>query len=147
MTESRVGAEASPPSSSSPSSPFPGTRPGSLPDPIPGSDSGSDSGSTPGSVPGWGPDISADPVLDTGEVVAALLARIAGAAADLHAFVAEPDRAGRLRDEVAALARRWPVPDGRPALFGVAVGVKDVFHADGLPTRGGSQLPADALTG
>ena len=65
---------------------------------------------------------------------------------DLHAFVAEPDRAGRLRDEVSSLTRRWPGPDSRPGLYGVPVGVKDVFHADGLLTRGGSQLPAEVLT-
>ncbi|GAB3405244.1 amidase [Flindersiella endophytica] len=57
----------------------------------------------------------------------------------MRAFVAEPDRRGRLRTEAAQ------APDG--PLNGVPVGVKDVFHADGLETRAGSELPPELLTG
>ncbi|QZP38001.1 amidase [Halobaculum magnesiiphilum] len=35
----------------------------------------------------------------------------------------------------------------RPPLFGVPVGVKDIFHVDRLATRAGSELPAAALAG
>ncbi|WP_348610113.1 amidase [Halobaculum rarum] len=35
----------------------------------------------------------------------------------------------------------------RPPLFGVPVGVKDIFHVDGLATRAGSELPQGALAG
>ncbi len=35
----------------------------------------------------------------------------------------------------------------RPALFGVPVGVKDIFHVTGLPTAAGSQLPPEVLAG
>lgn len=59
----------------------------------------------------------------------------------LHAFVSEPDRRERLRTEAAA------APAGGGALQGVLVGVKDVFHASGLETRAGSELPPDLLTG
>lgn len=67
--------------------------------------------------------------------------------ANVDAFVSEPGRRERLRSEGAAVLRRWPDPADRPALFGVPVGVKDVIHVDGLPTRAGSALPPEALAG
>ncbi|MEF8778418.1 MAG: amidase, partial [Natronomonas sp.] len=35
----------------------------------------------------------------------------------------------------------------RPPLYGVPIGVKDIFHVDGLPTRAGSKVPPEALEG
>jgi Asp-tRNA(Asn)/Glu-tRNA(Gln) amidotransferase A subunit family amidase len=67
--------------------------------------------------------------------------------ADLHAFVDEPGRAERVRAAVEALAQRWPDPAHRPPLHGVPLGVKDVFRVDGLPTRAGSDLPAELFDG
>jgi Asp-tRNA(Asn)/Glu-tRNA(Gln) amidotransferase A subunit family amidase len=49
--------------------------------------------------------------------------------------------------EAAALEERHPDPAERPPLFGVPVGVKDIFNVDGLPTRAGSGLPPDAVGG
>ncbi len=66
---------------------------------------------------------------------------------DLHAFMPEPDRFARLRAEAAALEAQYPASGERPALFGVPVGVKDIFHVDGLPTTGGSKLPPNVLAG
>jgi Asp-tRNA(Asn)/Glu-tRNA(Gln) amidotransferase A subunit family amidase len=86
-----------------------------------------------------------------GVTIAAELAdvvdRIARSDADLHAFVDEPGRAERVRAEVDAIASRWPDPGHRPPLHGVPLGVKDVFRADGLPTRAGSDVPAELLDG
>ncbi|MFJ6621192.1 amidase [Kitasatospora sp. NPDC091335] len=65
----------------------------------------------------------------------------------IHAFVPEPGRHGRLRAQARELAARYPEPDGRPPLYGVAVGVKDIVHVDGLPTHGGSALPPGVLAG
>jgi Asp-tRNA(Asn)/Glu-tRNA(Gln) amidotransferase A subunit family amidase len=57
----------------------------------------------------------------------------------LHALVPEPGRLARLRQELAST--------GDGVLAGVPVGIKDIFHVDGLPTRAGTQLPADELGG
>ncbi len=65
----------------------------------------------------------------------------------LHAFVAEPGRHHRLRAEARALAARHPEGAGRPALYGVAVGIKDVIRVDGLATHAGSALPPGVLAG
>lgn len=65
----------------------------------------------------------------------------------IHAFLPEEGRFERLRQEAAALATRFPDPDSRPVLYGVPVGVKDIFHVDGFPTYAGSRLPPKLLAG
>ena len=65
----------------------------------------------------------------------------------LRAFLPEEGRFERLRREERALQERWPDPADRPPLFGLPVGVKDIFHADGFETRGGSRLPPEVLAG
>jgi Asp-tRNA(Asn)/Glu-tRNA(Gln) amidotransferase A subunit family amidase len=65
----------------------------------------------------------------------------------LLAFLPEPGRFERLRREAAALLLRHPLPASRPPLFGITVGVKDIFHLDGWPTRAGSRLPPAELAG
>ncbi len=57
------------------------------------------------------------------------------------------ERFDRLRTEAAALLAQYPDPDTRPCLFGLPLGVKDIFHTDGWPTRAGSQLPPEVLAG
>jgi Asp-tRNA(Asn)/Glu-tRNA(Gln) amidotransferase A subunit family amidase len=66
---------------------------------------------------------------------------------DVHAFLPENNRFSRLRGEYEALEARYPDPGARPPLFGLPIGVKDIFHADGFETRAGSKLPPDRLTG
>ncbi len=63
----------------------------------------------------------------------------------LQTFLPEPNRFDRLRRRARALVERFPSPAQRPVLFGVPVGVKDVFHADGFETRAGSRLPTAEL--
>lgn len=65
----------------------------------------------------------------------------------VQAFLPEPGRFGRLRREAEALLARYPDARGRPPLFGVLAGVKDIFHVDGFATRAGSRLPPEALPG
>lgn len=65
----------------------------------------------------------------------------------VRAFVAEETRFERLRQEARALELRYPEPATRPPLFGLAVGVKDIFRVDGFATQAGSQLPIERLSG
>lgn len=65
----------------------------------------------------------------------------------VRAFVPEENRFERLRRDAEALRSRWPEPSDRPPLFGMPVGVKDIFHVDGFETRAGSRLPPEALRG
>ena len=65
--------------------------------------------------------------------------------AGLHAFMPEPGRRARLTAQARELAVRWPAAPGRPPLYGVPVGIKDVIRVDGLPTTAGSALPPDVL--
>ncbi|WP_137284673.1 amidase [Halorussus salinisoli] len=73
--------------------------------------------------------------------------RIESVEPTVHALVPEPGRSDRLTAEAAALRDRYPEPRDRPPLYGVPVGVKDIFHTRGLPTRAGSDLPISELTG
>lgn len=63
------------------------------------------------------------------------------------AFIPERNRFERLIKEVEELLAFYPDPKKRPPLFGMLVGVKDIFHADGFITQAGSLLPADELQG
>ena len=76
-----------------------------------------------------------------------------GRAADrdqtIRALIPDEDadtRARRLKEEYAAMEKRWPDPATRPPLFGLLLGVKDIFHTAQFPTRGGSSFPAEAFT-
>ncbi len=74
-------------------------------------------------------------------------ARVAAREPAVLALMAEPARWERLRAAAAELQVRYPDPARRPPLFGVLVGVKDIFHVAGLPTTGGSRLPPEVLAG
>ena len=75
------------------------------------------------------------------------LERLAAAEPDLEAFLDESDRAERVREEAEAVEAEHRDADSKPPLYGIPVGVKDIFHVDGLPTRAGSSLPPEALAG
>jgi Asp-tRNA(Asn)/Glu-tRNA(Gln) amidotransferase A subunit family amidase len=65
----------------------------------------------------------------------------------IQALVPEADRRARLLAEAQALQERFPDPANRPPLFGIPVGIKDIFFVDGFPTRAGSQLPQELFVG
>lgn len=66
---------------------------------------------------------------------------------EVRAFVPEADRADRIRSDAAALESRFEHAEAKPPLYGVPVGVKDIFHVDGFDTCAGSDLPPEALAG
>jgi Asp-tRNA(Asn)/Glu-tRNA(Gln) amidotransferase A subunit family amidase len=76
-----------------------------------------------------------------------LEARFAEREPSVQAFLPETARFERLRREAAELAAAGPDPMRRASLFQVPVGVKDIFHIDGFPTRAGSRLPPEELGG
>ncbi len=63
------------------------------------------------------------------------------------AFLPEENRFQRLQKEAEELFGRFPDPDNRPPLFGMLVGIKDIFHVNGFPTQAGSRLPSEELQG
>jgi Asp-tRNA(Asn)/Glu-tRNA(Gln) amidotransferase A subunit family amidase len=85
--------------------------------------------------------------LDLVDYVEQICGRVEALDPQLKALLPEPDRLVRLRREALALQARFPDPARRPLLYGVLVGVKDVFRVDGFLTRAGSQVPADRLAG
>jgi Asp-tRNA(Asn)/Glu-tRNA(Gln) amidotransferase A subunit family amidase len=65
----------------------------------------------------------------------------------IQALLPEPDRRMRLLNDAEALQQRFPHPAIRPPLYGVLLGVKDIFAVDGFLTRAGSQLPPELFIG
>ena len=61
------------------------------------------------------------------------------------AFVSEDGRFERLRNEAQVLFENYPDPQKRPSMFGLLVGVKDIFHVSEHETRAGSQLPQEVF--
>jgi Asp-tRNA(Asn)/Glu-tRNA(Gln) amidotransferase A subunit family amidase len=82
-----------------------------------------------------------------GQYLAELEALFAEREPELRAFAPEEGRFDRLRREAEVLYARFPLPDSRPPLFGVPVGIKDILHVDGMVTRAGSRLPEHELQG
>ncbi len=67
--------------------------------------------------------------------------------ANIQAFIPELDRRERLHKDVKELYKQFPNPDSRPVMFGIPVGIKEIFHVDGFPTKAGSDLPSEVLKG
>ena len=84
------------------------------------------------------------PLLD---YLAALEARFNEREPELLSFVPEKGRFSRLTQQAQHLLEKYPNPADRPPLFGIPLGVKDIFQVDGFITQAGSQLPTEILQG
>ncbi len=85
--------------------------------------------------------------LDPVAYAADLCDRIDAIEPAIRSLLPEAGRRARLLAEAAAVRARYPDPAARPALFGVPVGVKDIFRVAGFATRAGSVLPAGLFAG
>jgi Asp-tRNA(Asn)/Glu-tRNA(Gln) amidotransferase A subunit family amidase len=65
----------------------------------------------------------------------------------IRAYLPEQDRFDRLRRDAYELEARHHNAAARPPLYGALLGVKDIFHVDGFPTRAGTQVPAELFAG
>ncbi|MBT3755848.1 MAG: amidase, partial [Candidatus Cloacimonetes bacterium] len=65
----------------------------------------------------------------------------------IKAFLSETNRRERLHQELKELYHNFPYPNKRPILFGIPIGVKDIFHVNGFETKAGSDLPSEILQG
>src|SRR6267142_2747496 len=73
--------------------------------------------------------------------------RIDAGEEQIHALIPETNRRARLLHDAEKLLKQFPDPRSRPLLFGVPIGVKDIFNVDGFVTRGGSKLPPELFAG
>jgi Asp-tRNA(Asn)/Glu-tRNA(Gln) amidotransferase A subunit family amidase len=85
--------------------------------------------------------------VDLPAYIRTVCARIEATEPSIEALVPEADRQGRLLREAERLQERFPDPAQRPALYGVLVGIKDLFAVDDFATRAGSQLPPKLFAG
>jgi Asp-tRNA(Asn)/Glu-tRNA(Gln) amidotransferase A subunit family amidase len=66
---------------------------------------------------------------------------------DVLSFILEEDRFGRLENDIKLTQAVHTDPGGRPPLYCLPIGVKDIFHVNGFKTKAGSKLPPDRLKG
>lgn len=79
--------------------------------------------------------------------IEALLDRIKEVDPYIQAFLPEPERRERVLSDMTGLFRKYPEALSRPPLFGIPIGIKDIFRATGFETRAGSLLPPDIFSG
>ncbi|MDI6803639.1 MAG: amidase [Bacteroidota bacterium] len=61
----------------------------------------------------------------------------------IKAFLDEPNRFERLHREAKQLEAQYDKKNKLPLLYGIPVGIKDLFNVDGFETKAGSNLPSD----
>lgn len=85
--------------------------------------------------------------LDLHEHLARIESRFHSSEPAVQAFVPYEHRFEMAHNEANELLRKYSAPESRPPLFGLTVGVKDVFHAEGFVTEAGVRTPTDLLQG
>ncbi len=84
---------------------------------------------------------------DLKQFIAELCKHIESVEPEVQAFLPEAGRKDRLLMEAAALTKRYPNPNGRPPLYGIPVGIKDLLRVEGFSTRAGSHLDPSLFIG
>ena len=77
----------------------------------------------------------------------ALEARFETIEPTIRSYLPEVGRFDRLRRDAYELESRYHDAATLPPLYGALLGVKDIFHADGFPTRAGTQAPSELFAG
>ncbi len=86
-------------------------------------------------------------VLDLPDYINRLCDLIDASEPHIQALLPETGRRTRLQQDAQKLLACYPDHTNRPPLFGIPVGIKDIFRVDGFPTRAGSQLPSELFVG
>ena len=86
-------------------------------------------------------------LLDLNEYADQIYTRLERFDGEIESFVPASDRRGHWRQAAVDLQKRYPDPARRPPLYGVPIGVKDIYHVDGFVTQAGSTLPWEELVG
>ncbi|MBP3735199.1 MAG: hypothetical protein J6I57_09590 [Desulfovibrio sp.] len=81
------------------------------------------------------------------EIYRTLFHRMAEREDELHVFTDGGFSPRRVLDVLDDLEHHWPDPRVRPPLFGVPVGVKDLYRTAGYAIHAGSLLPASCFRG
>lgn len=66
---------------------------------------------------------------------------------EVRALLPEAGRRDRLLAAAETLQQRYPDPASRPPLYGLPLGVKDIYNVEGFDTRAGSRLPPSLFAG
>lgn len=85
--------------------------------------------------------------LDPEDLVNQICDRIDAFDRIIQSFLPEPGRRQRMLHDAALLKLKYKGKTKKPALYGIPIGVKDLFNVDGFPTRAGSYLPYECFSG
>ncbi len=85
--------------------------------------------------------------IDVIDYINEVCARIDANEPIVQVFVPEENRRERLLKQAADLKAQFPEPQDRQRLFGIPIGVKDIFRVDGFPIKAGSCLPPELFAG
>ena len=84
---------------------------------------------------------------DLYELLDELCERIDNLEPEIHSLLPEANRRKRLFSEAELLLEKFPEKENRPPLFGIPVGIKDMFIVEGFDTYAGSRLPPEVFGG
>ena len=88
-----------------------------------------------------------DPLLSPRDYIQHLLDKVSQLDPDLKSFIPETNRAERVFHSIRQLEKAYPEAADKPPLYGVPVGIKDIFLVDQFHTKAGSKLPPDLFEG